>query len=390
MISWNLKHRHCRPIGLDIGHDYIKMIQMSINGAHVNVVAAAKVRVDPDVNGDPVARRNFLIAAIKEMRAGANFRGQNVVSCLPGDELNITSLRLPEAAMSKSDELLRKQVAQRFGLDSEKDSISYLLAGTVATDQEVKNELIVFAADNQVVKNHIEMLEEAGLRPVAIDPIPCALFRNFRRWLRRRADFDRTVVFIDVGSRYTTVVFGRQGEICFAKQIQIGGKKFNQEIASRLGISIDEARQLRAKLKTEKAKDSQAEFWTDEQGLIKKCSFDASTRQMVVDSVTSVAEELAREISLCFRYYTVTFRGKPTEQAIVAGGEAYESILLDVLRKRLTVKIDLAQPLKGMDIATVDFDGDRRGMLCEWAVAAGLGLKGWDGAKMQGGDNERN
>jgi hypothetical protein len=33
-----------------------------------------------------------------------------------------------------------------------------------------------------------------------------------------------------------------------------------------------------------------------------------------------VAEELAKEISLCFRYYTVTFRGKRVEKAIFTGG----------------------------------------------------------------------
>ncbi|HEW79478.1 MAG TPA: hypothetical protein ENH34_05910, partial [Phycisphaerales bacterium] len=107
---------------------------------------------------------------------------------------------------------------------------------------------------------------------------------------------------------------------------------------------------------------------------------DASTRQVVVDAVSAVAEELAREISLCFRYYTVTFRGRRVERAIFAGGEAYEKILLNVLRRQLAVEIEVAQPLKGFDLsgekANVNFDSDRRGLLCEWAVAVGLGLKG--------------
>lgn len=103
---------------------------------------------------------------------------------------------------------------------------------------------------------------------------------------------------------------------------------------------------------------------------------DASTRQVMIDAIGSAAEELAREISLCFRYYTVTFRGKRVERAIFTGGEAYENILLNVLKRQLTVEIEVAQPLRGFDMRDVSFDSDRRGLLCEWAVAVGLSLKG--------------
>jgi len=187
-----------------------------------------------------------------------------------------------------------------------------------------------------------------------------------------------------VGSQFTTVVFGRKGEISFVKQIPIGGERFNREIAAKLGISIDEAETLRKMLWTEKTLpaahlDSMVQDDGSEQQL------DAATRQVIVDVICAVAEELAREISLCFRYYTVTFRGKRVERAVFAGGEAYESILMNVLKRQLTVEIEVAQPLKGFDLSSkkinINFDSDRRGLLCEWAIAVGLSLKGWDGAK---------
>jgi Tfp pilus assembly PilM family ATPase len=73
------------------------------------------------------------------------------------------------------------------------------------------------------------------------------------------------------------------------------------------------------------------------------------------------------------------------ERAVFAGGGAYEDILLNVLRRQLTVEIEVAQPLRGFDLSSgrtnLNFDSDRRGFLCEWAVVVGLGLKSWDGAK---------
>lgn len=113
-------------------------------------------------------------------------------------------------------------------------------------------------------------------------------------------------------------------------------------------------------------------------------TLDAATRQVMVGAIDAVAEELTREISLCFRYYTVTFRGKRIERAFLTGGEAYENILLNVLARKLAVEIEVAQPLKGFDLSRegmrIYLNGDRRGVLCEWAVAVGLSLKGWDGA----------
>jgi len=392
MISWKLKTRNQRPIGLDIGHNSIKMLQLSINEGHISVLEANKLHVDPRINGDGEERRSFVISAIKQMLADGNFRGRNVVSCLPNDRLKITSLRLSEAESGEIEQTLRKEVAQRFGLDPDRDGINYMLAGNVRQGDEVKNELILFAADNETIKSHIGMLEEAQLRPVAIDTVPCALFRSFERSLRRQEDREHTAVFVDLGSRFTTVVFGRGGEISFVKQIPIGGEKFNREIAAKLGISITEAETLRGTLRMEKSTNVGVGTpgWATGQDSMEQGGIDASTRQVMVDAVGVVAEELAREISLCFRYYTVTFRGKRVERAVFAGGEAYENILLNILRRQLPVEIEVAEPLRGFDMMNVNFDSDKRGLLCEWAVAVGLSLKGWNGATGKADSYERN
>ena len=382
MLPWSLKIRSQQPIGLDIGHNSIKMIQLSINEGHISVIAADETRFDAGINNDQQTGNDFIVSSMKRMIANGGFLGRNVVTCLPSDKLKITSLRLAEADNYSIEQALRREVAHRFGLDPEKDSMDYMVAGSVRQGDEIKNELILFATDSETIKDHIATLEQADLRPVAIDTIPCALFRSFERSLRRQEDRDRTAVFVDVGSRFTTVVFGREGEISFIKQIQIGGQKFTKEIAAKLGISNAEAEMLQEalrvdpgllSLKADIGEQAPAESWHN---------IDMSTRQVMVDAVSAVADDLVKEISLCLRYYTVTFRGKRVERAVFAGGGAYEDILLNILKRKLAVEIELAQPLRGFDLSNgrikVNFDSDRRGLFCEWAVAVGLALKGWN------------
>lgn len=384
MVGWGLKKRSLRPIGLDIGHGSIKMIQLLIDDGQMSIHAADEIRIETDSDGDEQARRKAVISAIKRILAKGNFVGKDVVSCLPSGKLKITSVRLAETDPEAIERSLRKEAAQRFGLDPEKDPMDYLVAGSVRQGDEVKNELILFATDSETIKDHIEMLEEAGLCPVAIDPIPCALFRSFGRSLRRQEDLERTVVFVDVGRRFTTVVFGHGRDISLVKQIGIGGERFVQDIAAKLGVSVDEAETLRESLRVKK------ETFADEpesQMAEEKDTIDSSTRNLITDVASSVAEDLAREISLCLRYYTVTFRGARVERAIFTGGGAYEDILIDVLKRQLVVEIEIAEPLRGFDLSSrrtgLNFQNDRRGMLCEWAVAVGLSLKGWNGIENQ-------
>ena len=105
----------------------------------------------------------------------------------------------------------------------------------------------------------------------------------------------------------------------------------------------------------------------------------------MVDAISKVAEELAKEISLCLRYYSVTFRGKRIERAIFTGGGSYEKILLDIMKRQLTVAIEIAQPLRGCEIprerVNINMYRERNGLLCEWAIAVGLSLKGWNAVK---------
>jgi Tfp pilus assembly PilM family ATPase len=64
---------------LDIGHNYIKMLQLVISDRQIRVLAADKVRIDPKINGDAQERKQFVVSAIKQILADGDFRGRNVV-----------------------------------------------------------------------------------------------------------------------------------------------------------------------------------------------------------------------------------------------------------------------------------------------------------------------
>ena len=176
--NWITANPRIQPIGLDLGHSSLKMVQLAVRDGKVKVLAARQVPVE----GDGRERDSAVIGAIQQLLADGQFRGREVVSALPIDKVRITSLRLPEDETDQADKILRREAAERFDLDPARDAIDYILAGSVRQGDEVKNEYILFAVDYATVEGHIRLLEEAGLTPAAVDASPCALFRAFERF----------------------------------------------------------------------------------------------------------------------------------------------------------------------------------------------------------------
>lgn len=348
-----------QPIGLDIGHSVVKMIQLSQQGQTIRVEAAEEESLDRTL--DPASEKwsQQVSEMIKMMYHRGGFRGDEAVSCLPGDILKMKSLRMDTNWTETAEETTRTEVARRFGMDPQQDEIRYLIAGNAYQGEEIKNEVIFFGIKQEKLNRHIALIERAGLVPISLDTVPTALFRCFKTSLRRREDRDLVSVFVDLGSQFTTVIIGRGQEIAFVKQIPIAGDELNEQVSTRLGISIEDAIAVRDRLRNAETE-----------------SIDPQTRQAVIDAMSGSIEKLAHEISLCFRYYAVTFRGQRPAEAAFAGGEAYELALMDALRSHLGVSIRIAEPLRGFDLTGAGFDRRPNPQMCEWAIAVGLALKG--------------
>jgi Tfp pilus assembly PilM family ATPase len=89
-----LKYRNSNktPIGLDLGHASIKMIQMEEAEDRLTVYAADSVEFDPDLEGDQ--RREFIVKTVREMVEKGSFRGHDVVVSISNSDLKLKNLRV--------------------------------------------------------------------------------------------------------------------------------------------------------------------------------------------------------------------------------------------------------------------------------------------------------
>src|SRR6202035_1889908 len=106
----------------------------------------------------------------------------------------------------------------------------------------------------------------------------------------------------------------------------------HEAVSRKLGITVEEAQALRRRL-TDPVEVPNAPGRRD------------PVRQAGFDGTRSAMEELGREISLCLRYYSVTFRGHRPSKLRLVGGEASDPQLQTALSSAMTIPVEVGRPL---------------------------------------------
>ena len=347
MVSWPLRPQ-CGPIGIDIGSRSVKLLQLRGDGSAVQ--EAVRREVPPHDGGDPHARNLAIAEVIRRAGEGRRFRGRRAVLCLGGDDLFVQNIRVPPAQGEALQQMVLAEAAGRvpFGEDAE---VRFLEADDVRQGDGFRREVILLACARAAVTRLMHIAEQAGLIPLAVDVVPTAMLRCYRRQFRRDEDRQQRAMFVNVGAAHTTVVIARGSEVLFVKNLDCGGEQLDEAVARNLGLELPKAASLRR-----------------HNGDRRSDQRDPEVTRSIAESIRPILERLTQELAMCLRYYSVTFRGQPLERLVLGGGEAGEPFV-EWLGGRFDIPCELGNPLRS-------FSGNLpTGPAGQWDVAAGLALR---------------
>lgn len=347
------------PVGVDLGSDSVKMLQLEVVDDGLSVVAAARAAMPEDAR-DAGADVRLAAAAdvVRQMLRQNAFSGREVVLAIPREMLHVKNLRMPPIPAAELHAAVEFEARNVFPFDTTAAHVRHLSAGEVRQGSESRQEVIVLAAKNDELDGFVEQFHGSGAVIASIDIEACALYRGIERFIRRREDEQDVHVIVDIGVRQTLVVIGRGRDVTFVKTIDKGGEQLHAAVARKLGLTPDEARTLRRRLaETPDAPDTRD-----------------PVRQAVFDATRGVVEDLGREIALCLRYYSVTFRGSRPSRMRLVGGEACDPVVVALLNAAVPMPAEAGRPLHSVTTSKMK-PADRRGNLSEWAVALGLALR---------------
>ena len=347
------------PIGVDIGAQAVRLLQF--RPARDGLALQAAARIDRAGLPEGGADIRALARAIRDTIVGGTFRGRRCVLAFSPSLIHSRSVRLPPMPDHDLAQAMQWEVKDRFGFDPDPGSVAFFRAGEVRRGTETREELLMFAAAPALLRAHLEAFMAAGLRVPAIDLQACALLRALTREPSPPpVDPAQPVseAVLDIGSTGTQLIIHQAGRLVFYKYVEIGAVALDTVVAQKLGVSPAEAAQMRDRLG--RAED-QAE----------SSDIPAALAQAVGDALRPKLDELSRELDMCMRYHVITFRASRPEVLHVVGRQAQHDRMHESLAGLLGLRVETAQPLRGVTGLTEATRPDRSG---EWAVASGLAL----------------
>ena len=355
-MPFGSRHNSVYPVGIDFDAHSIKMVQLERVDDSWRVVAAPRRPLPDDLPAEGDERYQALATLLGEMIEEAKFAGRKVVATLPATAIQCKNLRMPVMPADELKGAVQWKAADRLHPDVDSFHIEFLDAGEVRQGEDVRKEIIVLAAPKRVIHDHPVMLKASGLQPVAIDAVPGALAR-IAHIQGFGGSNDEAHVLIDLGASSTKVVICRGGGVVFFKLIDIGGLRFDQVVAKQLKLSPAEAAEAR-------------------RGVAQDGADLEETGRAVADAFWETIQELAREISLCLRYYSVTFRGPHPDTVTLVGGEASQPHLADLLGEAAGFNVDRTPPFERIRLTNFEVLTGSESSPHSWHVGLELALRG--------------
>jgi len=338
-------------VGLDIGNFSLKLAKIVHGRDGKRLVALGIQELPPGtIEGSEIRNRGALIEAISTLVNKCDPSIVEVVISMSGHGIISDRMTFSTESGENTEELILWQAAQRSPFDVDDITLDY----TILRRDDPKKEIEVFmvGARNQIMQNYIDLLYDAGLKPVVVDVDAFAVANCYYLSCAEGAP-KGTIALVNVGHDLTGVTFIKDGLLHSTRDISTAGTFFNTVLQRNLGVTAEEAAAI-IKGRTNRAMDLSV-LW---------------------QSIEYAAEELSSGIDLAFSYFKSVEKSDAIDRIVLSGGGAYIPNIVPFLEKRHDTIVQLSNPL-----AYLSFDQGLFGNLNPQSisslltVAIGLGLR---------------
>ena len=216
-MFWFAKNNIC-PIGLDINEDSAKMVQLENNGKGMRLIAGGIEARPEDIQPGSVEWQRWTIDAVRRLTANEKFRGRDVISAIPANEIFIDYIKTPQTKdekVAKPEDTAISKIRQKLPFEPDNAIIKY-----IPTEDD---NTVVIATEREKIDRFLAIYEKADLQIKSIGIWPEALINCYVKFFgRRKSDVQSVAMLLDIGTKCTNVVICRNKNLLFARSIPIG------------------------------------------------------------------------------------------------------------------------------------------------------------------------
>ncbi|MEN6642338.1 MAG: type IV pilus assembly protein PilM [Armatimonadia bacterium] len=230
-------------LGLDIGSQAIKAVELRLAGHEIRMVGRPVVVPTPEhsVSGGRIVDSAAVSEALTDLLSrNGGFGVKKVVASVGGDtDVVVRIIEVPKMTGKELEEAIQWELERQAPFPVDQAVYDYRPIERDDTPPDAQNmEVLLAVAQEEMVDAHVESMMAAKLMPLAIDVEPLAIARAMAD-AGGEALADQTIVVVHIGASNTAIVIIRKGLLAFVRSIPTAGATFTSAI--RQNVAEDEA-----------------------------------------------------------------------------------------------------------------------------------------------------
>ncbi len=339
-----------KVIGLDIGSSQTKMVELSTGKTKKLInYGISKVLPDAIVEGE-IIDREAVLDSIRSLLESKGFTTKNVVIGLAGRDVIIKRITMDRMSEADTKEQIKWEAEQYVPFDINEVSLDFDVINPNFGDNQ--QEVILVAAKNEVINNLSSLLKELNLNPVIGDTTAFAI-QNVFEYNYAPAP-DEIICLIHIGAGMTVINVIKGGSSLSARDVYYGVNEFISKLQKEIGFNYDDAANA-------------------VKGTIPVGASQDSVQGVFESFVSALGTQIERSLQFLS---SVTGEEKVSRMYLSGGGSLIPN-LLEYLKRRLGVPIELINPFKNIIYDPAMFSPEGTDVIGSMLVqATGLALRG--------------
>lgn len=231
-------------VGLDIGAHSIKICELSGSPGKFKIERFGVFTLsEAALIEDEVQKPSEIIDGIHGAIEQAGIKSKTVCLGLFGPNTMTKRLSVPEGTKEEMEDHIMWEAEQYITFGADDSAIDFDIIGD---NEGGGKDALVAAVKNDVADSYISLIKDARLNVKLVDLNVIALSNVLEEVaIRDDEDLNQGTLLLDFGAQTTKIIVYKRGGPVFTKEIPVGGGLITEEIQRQMGVSYEEAEDLK-------------------------------------------------------------------------------------------------------------------------------------------------
>jgi type IV pilus assembly protein PilM len=236
--------RKSSVIGLDIGSSSVKAVEI----AHKSRDKGFELRSHGQamLPGEAIVQGAFLnssaiVDAIREAVENGRIGGKDVAAAVSGHSVIVKRVNLPQMSREELEDQIQWEAEQYIPFDVHEVHLDFQILD--AREEDGQMDVLLVAAKKDLIDDYVQVIQEAGLNPIAIDVAGFAVQNAYE--LNYEPEPESVIALVNIGAQVVNINVLRNGIPAFTRDIMTGGAQYTEEIQKALSVSFEEAERIK-------------------------------------------------------------------------------------------------------------------------------------------------